>query len=126
MRALCLPLGRIFRAPNDSQIRELGALILEPNAVRAMLATHVYVSEDPEDAVGRVETAYQMLLRVEKPFLALQRAWSKGELDAETLDEALQAAVDKQVIRSEDVEPLREYDARRRDCVLTDHFETLL
>ncbi|MEQ9394893.1 acyl-CoA dehydrogenase [Haliea sp.] len=126
MRALCLPLGRVFRAPDDRQIRELGALVMEPNAVRAMLATHVYVSEDPEDAVGRVETTYQMLLQVDKPFQALQRAWSKGELDAETLDEALQAAVNKQIIRSEDVEPLREYDVRRRDCVLTDHFETLL
>lgn len=126
MRVLCLPLGRMFRAPNDSQIRELGALIMEPNAVRAMLARHVYVSQDPEDAVGRVETAYQMLLQVDKPFQAFQRARSKGELDAETLDEALQAAVDKQVIRSEDVEPLRAYEARRMDCVMTDHFETLL
>ncbi len=126
MRALCLPLGRVFRAPDDRQIRELGALILEPNAVRAMLAMHVYLSEDPEDAVGRVESTYQMLLEVDEPFVALQRAWNKGELDAETLDEALQAAVDRQLIRSEDVEPLREYDARRRDCVLTDHFEALL
>lgn len=125
MRALCLPLGRTLRAPDDHQIRELGALIMEPNAVRSMLAAHVYVSQDPEDAVGRVETAYQMLLQVDKPFQAFQRAWSKGELDADTLDAALQAAVEKQVIRAEDVEPLREYDARRFDCVLTDHFETL-
>ncbi|MEQ9464906.1 MAG: acyl-CoA dehydrogenase [Haliea sp.] len=126
MRALCLPLGRVFGAPDDRQVRELGALILEPNAVRAMLATHVYLSLDPEDAVGRVESTFQMLLEVDEPFVALQRAWNKGELDAETLDEALQAAVDKQLIRSADVEPLREYDARRRDCVLTDHFEALL
>ncbi len=126
MRAWCLPLGRVFRAPDDRQVRELGALILEPNAVRAMLATKVFLSVDPEDAVGRVESTFQMLLEVEEPFIALQRAWNKGELDAETLDEALQAAVDKQLIRSEDVEPLREYDARRRDCVLTDHFEALL
>jgi acyl-CoA dehydrogenase len=126
MRVLCLPLGRTLRAPDDRQIRQLGTLVMEPNAVRAMLATHVYVSEDPEDAVGRVETAYQMLLQVDQPFQAFQRAWSKGELEADTLDDALQAALAKQIIRAEDVEPLREYDARRRDCVLTDHFEALL
>jgi len=126
MRALCLPLGRVVGPPDDRQIRQLGGLILEPNAVRSMLAGKVYLSEDPEDAVGRVETTYQMLLQVEKPFQAFQRAWSKGELEADTLDEALQAALATQIIRAEDVEPLRAYDARRRDCVLTDHFEALL
>ncbi len=125
MRVLCLPLGRIFRPPNDDQIRELGTLIMEPNAVREMLATHVYLSQDPEDAVGRVETTFQMLLQVDQSFQALHRAWRKGDFEAETLDEALQAAVDKAIIRAEDVEPLREYDARRFDCVLTDHFESL-
>jgi len=73
-----------------------------------------------------VESTYQLLLQVDTPFQAFQRAWSKGELEAHTLDDALQAALAKQIIRAEDVEPLREYDARRRDCVLTDHFEALL
>jgi acyl-CoA dehydrogenase len=126
LRALCLPLGRIYPAPNDAMVRDLGDLIMAPNPVRGTLSERVYLSIDPEDAVGRVESTYQMLLAVEKPFVALQKAWSKGELEADTLDEALQEAVAKQVIRAEDVEPLREYDARRRDCVLTDHFEALL
>ena len=125
LRALCLPLGRVFPAPDDRMIRELGGLIMAPNAVRDALAQRVYLSVDPEDAVGRVETTYQMLLAVEEPFLALQKAWSKGELEADTLDDALQQAVDKNVLRAEDVEPVRKYDARRVDCVLTDHFESL-
>jgi acyl-CoA dehydrogenase len=126
LRALCLPFGRVYPAPDDNSVRNLGDLVMAPNPVRSMLAERVHLSVDPEDSVGRVESTYQMLLAVEKPFVALQKAWSKGDLDAATLDEALQDAVEKQIILDGDVELLREYDARRRDCVLTDHFEALL
>lgn len=126
LRLVCLPLGRAFPTPNDASITRLGAEIMEPGPVRKAMAAHVYLSDNPEDAVGRVETTYQMLLTVDKAFQAFQRAWDKGELGADTLEDALAEAVARKVIREEDVEPLRVYDARRRDCVLTDHFETLL
>ncbi len=126
LRWLCFPLGRIAAAPDDDQIRRLGDLIMQPNPVRKALKTYVYLSDDPEDAVGRVETTYQMLLDVEKPWHAFMRARRNHELTADTLAEALQEAADKGVIREEDVAALLEYDARRYDCLLTDQFDELV
>ena len=94
---------------------------MEPNAVRQALAKMVFVSDDPEDAVGRVETTYQMLLALDKPWQAVMRARSKGELDADSMESALREAVQKEIITEEDIAPLLEYDARRYDCLLTDH-----
>jgi acyl-CoA dehydrogenase len=125
MRIICFPLGRAFLPPADDQIRQLGDLIMEPNPVRQALAAHVYLSDDPEDAVGRVETTYQLLLSVDKAWQAVLHLRDEGGLEAEDFDAVLREAVDKGVIREQDIEPLREYDARRFDCLLTDHFEQL-
>lgn len=125
LRFICFPLGRAFLPPSDEQIRALGDLIMEPNPVRKSLAEHVFLSDDPEDAVGRVETTYQLLLRVDKPWQAVVRARADGALGEGDFDAVLQEAVAGGLIQEEDVAALREYDARRFDCLLTDHFEQL-
>ena len=125
LRLATFPLGRCHPAPDDAQVRELGGLILTPNPVRKLLAERVFLSRDPEDAVGRVETTFQLLLEVEEAFLAFSRARSAGEISATELDDALAEAVDKGVIKAADRDRLRHYEERRRDCLLTDHFESL-
>lgn len=126
LRFLCLPPGSTVRPPDDDQIRGLGDLILEPNPVRAALAGMVYVSSDPLDAVGRLETTYQMLLEIDDAWEAFSRAHNKGELEALDTAGALQEAADKGIITVEQVATLEDYDARRHDCLLTDHFEQLV
>jgi acyl-CoA dehydrogenase len=126
LRGVCFPLGRVVKAPDDHQIRELGGLIMDPNPVRKALAQYVFVSDDPEDAVGRVETTYRLLLEVEEAWQAFTRARSRGELEAQSLDAALGEAAAKGVIQQEDVKTLSEYDARRYDCLLTDQFDQLV
>ena len=100
---------------------------MEPNPVREALKQYVFISDNPEDAVGRVETTYQMLLKIDTSWQAFSRARRKGKLgDASTsLDNALEEAVRQGIIPEADVIPLKEYNQRRYDCVLTDHFEKL-
>jgi len=122
---VCLPPGSRIAPPDDRQIRQLGEQIMEPNPVRQALAQYVYLSTDPEDPVGRVESTYQMLLTIEGPWQAFARARSRGEVVEAPLEEALQQAAAAGIISGEDVAAVRDYDARRFDCVLTDHFEKL-
>ncbi|MCB1843159.1 MAG: DUF1974 domain-containing protein, partial [Halioglobus sp.] len=126
LRGMCFPTGRVLKAPGDEQVRTLGALIMEPNPVRDTLAGFVYLSTDPEDAVGRVETTYRMLLEVEDAFVAFVKARSKGNIDADDLEEGLSEAAQKGIITAEDVPRLLEYDRRRYDCLLTDQFDQLV
>jgi acyl-CoA dehydrogenase len=126
LRVICFPTGLVIRAPDDAQIRKLGALIMEPNPVRDALATYVYVSADPDDAVGRVESTYRALLEIEAPWLAFVKARARGALEADNLDEALAEAADKHIIEEKDVERLLAYEARRYDCLLTDQFDQLV
>ncbi len=125
LQLTCLPPGSAVHAPDDDAIRSLGDLILEPNPVRHALADMVYVSSDPDDAVGRLETTYQMLLEVDEAWQVFARARSKGELTALDLAGALQEATDKGVITDDEATAIAAYDARRYDCLLTDHFDEL-
>jgi acyl-CoA dehydrogenase len=125
LRVLCLPFGRVVLKPDDDQVRQLGDLIMEPNPVRMALSAYVFVPTDPEDAVGRLQTVYNTLLDIEKPWQAFTQAWHKGELQADSLDEALAAAVAAGVINSDEQEQIRAYETMRYDCLLTDNFESL-
>lgn len=125
LRVMCFPLGGRYPAPSDEQIRGLGDLIMEPNPVRELLASRIYVSDDPEDAVGRVEHTYQTLLRVDDDWQRFNRARSKGEIHGDDLEEALEDAVAREVLSEEAAAGVRQYDALRFDCLLTDDFEKL-
>lgn len=125
LQVVCLPWGSAIAPPSDAQARRLGHLIMQPNPVRRALEDFVYVSDDPDDAVGRLQTTYSLLLKVEEPWQAFARARDKGELKAGSLQESLQEAADKGIIETADIDALAEYDRRRYDCVLTDNFENL-
>ena len=125
LRLVCMPPGCKLREPDDDAVRKLGELIMEPYPVRTALAGYVFMSDVPGEATGRLETTYQMLLRVDKPWQAFCRARSKGEIGADSLGAALQEAAEKGIIGAEDVQPLTDYDARRYDCLLTDQFAEL-
>jgi len=123
VRFLTLPFGKIVLKPTDDLTRELGDLMLEDNPVRQQLAQYIFVSHDPEDAAGRVESTFQMLLALGP----LWTTWLKNQnkLTGSNMAEKLQDAVSKNIIQPQDVNRLLEYDARRYDCILTDAFDKL-
>lgn len=122
---MTFPFGRILSKPSDDSIRRLGDLIMEDNPVRKELAQYLYVTLDPEDATGRVESTYQMLLDLGPLWDDFVKAQGKGKLKGANLDERLKDAAEQGIIREADIERLREYDARRYDCLLTDAFDKL-
>ncbi len=123
MKFAVMPWGRVISKPSDELVRELGDLMLEDNPVRQKLGQYLHVSLDPQDAAGRVESTYQMLLALGP----LWTTWLKNQhkLSGATMAEKLQDAVSKNIIQPQDVDRLLQYDARRYDCLLTDNFEKL-
>jgi acyl-CoA dehydrogenase len=122
---MTMPGGKIVDKPNDNLIRELGDLIMDENPVRQMLGQYLYVSNDPQDAAGRVETTFQLLLGLGPVWNAFSKAKNAGKISGETTEELARDAAAKNIIQPQDVERIIEYDARRFDCLLTDAFGQL-
>lgn len=125
IRFVAMPCGTIVNKPNDHLIRELGDLIMEDNPVRQMLGQYLHVSHDPEDAFGRVESTYQMLLALGSVWQTFIRAKNSGKISGATTEELAKDAVAKNIIQQQDVARVVEYDARRFDCLITDSFDQL-
>mgnify|MGYP005844790497 CR=1 FL=1 len=125
LKLMAFPWGRMVRKPDDNAIRTLGGLIMEDNPVRRLFRPFVYENDNPQDPVGRVETTYQLLIALEPAWSHFTRAQSKGELTGETVEQRLQDAAQKGIIRRADVPRIKEYDERRYDCLLTDAFDKL-
>jgi acyl-CoA dehydrogenase len=125
LKWMTFPWGRIVSKPSDDSIRTLGDLIMEDNPVRKELAAYLYVTHDPDDATGRVEHTYQLLLALGSTWSTFARAQANGELKGDTLSERLQDAATKGIIQTSEIDALKEYDACRYDCLLTDAFDSL-
>jgi acyl-CoA dehydrogenase len=125
IRFVTMPCGVIVNKPNDNLIRELGDLIMEDNPVRQLLGQYLYISHDPQDAFGRVESTFQLLLALGPVWNAFTKAKNSGKISGATTEELAKDAAAKNIIQPHDVARVVEYDARRFDCLLTDAFDKL-
>ncbi|MCC4307698.1 acyl-CoA dehydrogenase [Alcanivorax marinus] len=125
LKGLFFPVGRpcLAHKPDDALIRTLGEQIMNPTSVRDALAANAYISQDPNDSIGRVETTYNKLLEVEADFEAFYKADIKGKLSGDTLRAKVEDAAAQGIIPSDKVEAILEYDEMRYDCLLTDAFD---
>ena len=124
IKRLFFPFGDAAKVPGDEQIRQLGELIMQPQAVRELLADKVYVSHDPSESVGRVLETYRQLLDIESLYDRFLKAESK--LPGTNREARLQAAADQGMFTTEETDRLRDYEAMRYDCMLTDAFDQSL
>lgn len=125
IRFLAMPCGYIVKKPDDELVRDLGQLIMEDNPVRQQLKAYVHVNERPDDATGRVESTFKLLLELGGTWQTFYRARHTGKIVGATIQEQAADAVTKGIVTAEEAAKIVEYDARRYDCLLTDAFEKL-
>ena len=124
LKHLFFPFGDAAKAPDDHQIRQLGELIMQPQAVRELLADKVYVSRNPDESVGRVLETYRQLLDIEPLYERFLKA--ESHLPGTNWDARLDAAVNEGLVTDEEAAVLRDYETMRYDCMLTDAFDQTL
>ena len=111
---------------SDNEIRSLGDMIMTPNPVRAQLAAAVHISDDEQDAQGRIHRAFDLLTEIESEYDVFLENDQRGRLDGEDFAEKLNSAVSKGLVSEAQAARIAEYDERRYDCLLTDAFDANL
>ncbi len=123
LRRLAFPLGLPVSHESDRLRRQLGTAIMAPSRVRDALGFCCYRTEDENDAAGRIEAAWKLLLEIEEPLHKLRRAARKGEVSGRDFAEQLDGAIAAGIVAAELREPMRRYEHLRRECLYTDTFD---
>jgi len=122
MRLLVFPLGRHYTRASDRLGHQVAALLLSPSAVRDRLTAGVYTNDEPEQAIGRIESALRQVIEaeeIEKRLATARRSGLvKGDDDAALQREAVKAGILSEV----DLEVLQRAESACRDVIQVDDF----
>lgn len=89
---------------------------------RRLLYDGIYVTEDMEDPIGRINETFKMVIKAEPIEKKIKKAMRKKTLTKGRILDAISEAVEKSVITVEEGELLRKSEAMRLDCVQVDDF----
>jgi acyl-CoA dehydrogenase len=122
MRLLVFPLGRRYRPVSDELGHQVASTLLSPSTVRDRLTAGVYINDDTDQTIGRIEHAFQLIVGAETVEKRLAKARRDGQIsgrdDAALLIEAIKAGI----LSSSDAEMLKLAEAARRDVIQVDDF----
>ncbi|MBI3545374.1 MAG: acyl-CoA dehydrogenase [Gammaproteobacteria bacterium] len=122
MGGLVFPGGRHYHVPGDAMGHACASMLLEPSSARDRLTQGMYISNLPNDAIGRVETALAKVIAAEP----LERLLSKLVEQQPLLlgDHAAQvhAALAQGILNAEQAEIVRIAYAARRAAIAVDDF----
>ena len=126
VKFICFPLGRAVTKPTDQLKRDVATYMLQDNAFRQQLKQHVCYSTDTNDVSGRMESAFQMLLKIEPLWNKFKKAESKGQFQGLTFEVRIADAVTTNFITQSEADQLIAYNIQRYDSMLTDIFDEQL
>ncbi len=116
------PWGRSFAVPSDRQGHILARLLLEPSTTRDRLTAGVYVPNDENETMGRIEAALRKVIAAEPVEKALSDAIKKGHVQGYDIEQQIQHALKAGVITGSQVDILRAAHAARRAVIQVDDF----
>lgn len=122
LRALIFPLGKPYSPPADYLGHQAADVLLNPSAARDRLTDGMFIPDDPEQALGRIESALKEVDRAELVEKTLDKAIKGGRLPKVPLLDVLDLAVERQVIDQHAAARVRAADKLRREVITVDEF----
>jgi acyl-CoA dehydrogenase len=122
---LVFPAGRRYHVPGDAMGQACARLLLEPSATRDRLSRGIFLTDDPQDVLGKLEDALPKVIAAEP----LERVLAKY-VDAHPLlhgdfERQLEAALADRIISAEQADLLRTARRARRNVIQVDDFAAL-
>ena len=126
VKFICFPFGRPIAKPTDELKQKVAESMMTDNAFRNELKKHIFYTTKKDDVTGRMESTFQVLLKIEPLWDKFKKAESKGKFKGLSFEEHIQDAVESGFISSSEAQELLEYNAQRFDSMLTDIFDSEL
>ncbi|MBM23268.1 MAG: acyl-CoA dehydrogenase [Gammaproteobacteria bacterium] len=122
LRFFIFPLGRNISGPSIKNTLVIGDLISRKTKTREKLCQGIYLKNEPTNHLATMEHLLDLYETANPIKVDLMKARKKGLIEGNTLEELIDAAVNKDIISEEQANQLSEYDQLVMDVINVDDF----
>jgi len=123
MHWVVFPWGPVYRKPKDALGKKLVATMLQPSELRERLTKNCFISQNENDAIKRLETAFTLRLKVEPIFKKFQIAVRNGTVVRHgSFHDRTQAAFQAKILTESEMIALREFEALEQEIIKVNEF----
>lgn len=115
-------LNPIGSPPSDALGHKIAQTLQIPGALRDRLTPGIYLPQHPNEPLGRLEQAFQLLHQVETILKTIKAASRAGQLPQAKPEMLVDAALDAGIITAEAAKVIREAEIARSDAIQVDSF----
>jgi len=124
VRLLIFPIGRHFAPPSDKLGSKIAELLLSPSDARNRLSNGMYIPDDPNQQVKRIDDALVKIIKAEHIEKKVYREMRGFDAGFKGMDGMIDAAIDQGVITKDEADLLQIAEQARRDVIKVDDFPT--
>lgn len=118
---IIFPLTKPYQRPNDKTGHKVARLTLGPSQTLDRLCDGIYISDNKDDATGRIDYALLLVLRTRKIQTTLRDAFKAGQLSSRDRD-AYEEAKQKNIITENEYDLLVETEEAIQNAIKVDEF----
>ncbi|HEB99635.1 MAG TPA: acyl-CoA dehydrogenase [Thiotrichales bacterium] len=122
LRLWLFPTGVWYAPPSDRLGDRVAALLLEPGAARDRLTHGLYIPDDPQDRLGRLEMALAAAVTAEPVLRKIRRAIRYGDLPKDDPERLAGLAARRGLIEPAEAEAVETAARHRRAVIAVDEF----
>ncbi|PIQ43148.1 MAG: acyl-CoA dehydrogenase [Gammaproteobacteria bacterium CG11_big_fil_rev_8_21_14_0_20_46_22] len=123
LRLMVFPYGRAYKQPSFDLSHKLAQIMMDKGGFRDRLTQHCYVGHDSTTPSGKIEVAFEALIKVEPLLKRLNQALKDKVFGRDdTFDERVVKAKAAGLINEPEAKQLLDYDALLFDAMRVDEF----
>lgn len=115
-------LNPISTPPSDKIGHHIARVMQVPGTVRDRITDGIFISDDVEDALGRLENAFRLSFEAESVADKIKKAIRKKELPRDKPARLINIALEKGIITNEDYNLVSRAEIARLDAITVDSF----
>jgi len=123
LRPVVFPLGKPYAPPSDALGHRIAASILEPGETRDRLTSGIYITDKPDDPLGRIEHALEAVIDATEAEEKLHRAQKAGVVTTLDDEAAITELRKANLVNEEEEALLRKAAQATWQAIVVDSFD---
>ncbi len=122
LQLVMFPFGKPGQPPDEQQIQQSAAILLDDTPARDRLSQGIFVNHDPQDPTGRLEIALRAVLAAAPVEAKIRAGQKSGVLPKGDPYNQIGLAVDKKVITQAEARLMNDAEKARASTIAVDDF----